>query len=102
MTSSWTAPPTFASIRDHVARLGDVDFWSLYLTEILERHDLADSGREPVAGFNPTYPTFLCGDVVVKLFGCSRAWRESHAAERAAQVLVATDPEIAARGFRIS
>jgi aminoglycoside phosphotransferase (APT) family kinase protein len=33
---------------------------------------------------------------VVKLFGYSRAWRESHAAERAAQALVASDPEIAA------
>lgn len=33
---------------------------------------------------------------MVKLFGYSRSWRESHAAERAAQALVATDPEIAA------
>ena len=40
--------------------------------------------------------TFLYGDVVVKLFGYFRSWRESHAAERAAQALVATDPEIAA------
>jgi hygromycin-B 7''-O-kinase len=33
---------------------------------------------------------------VVKLFGYSRSWRASRAAERAAQALVATDPEIAA------
>jgi aminoglycoside phosphotransferase (APT) family kinase protein len=91
-----TAPPTFASIRDHVSRLGDVGFWWPYVAEILERHDLGDAGQEPVAGFNATYPTFLYGDAVVKLFGYSRAWRASHAAERAAQVLVATDPEIAA------
>lgn len=90
------APPTFASIKEHVARLGDVDFWWPYVAEILERHDLADSGGEPVAGFNPTFPTFLSGDVVVKLFGYSRSWRASHAAERAAQTLVATDPQIAA------
>jgi hypothetical protein len=31
----------------------------------------------------------------VKLFGHSRAWRQSHAAERGALALVATDPEIA-------
>jgi len=91
-----TAPPTFASIEEHVSRLGDVGFWSPYVAEILERHDLSDAVWEPVAGFNPTYPTFLCGELVVKLFGYSRGWRESHAAERAAQALIATDPEIAA------
>ena len=91
-----SAPPAFASLQEHVARLGDVGFWQPYLAEILARHGLAGARREPLAGFNPTYPTFLCGDVVVKLFGYSRAWRASHAAERAAYDLVATDPEIAA------
>ncbi len=91
-----TAPPLFASIQEHVSRIGDVGFWWPYVAEILERHDLADAGRKPVAGFNATYPTFLYGDVVVKLFGYSRSWRTSHAAERAAQHLLATDPEIAA------
>lgn len=91
-----TAPPRFASIQEHVSRLGDVGFWWPYVVEILERHDLVGAGREPVAGLNATYPTFLYGDVVVKLFGYSRSWRPSHAAERAAQALVATDPEIAA------
>lgn len=60
------------------------------------RHGLADAGGEPVAGFNATYPTFLYGNVVVKLFGYSRSWRASHAAERAAHHLLATGPEIAA------
>ncbi len=91
-----TAPPTFASLQEHVSRLGDAGFWWPYVAEILERHDLANAGREPVAGFNATYPTFLYGDVVVKLFGYSRSWRASHSGERAAQALVATDPEIAA------
>lgn len=91
-----SAPPVFASVQEYVARLGDVGFWWPYVAEILERHDLAGTGREPVAGFNATYPTFLYGDVVVKFFGYSRAWRTSHAAERVAQALVATDPEIAA------
>jgi hygromycin-B 7''-O-kinase len=93
---SMIAPPTFASMREHVSRLGDVGFWWPYVAEVLERHELLDAGREPVAGLNATYPTFLCGDIVLKLFGHSRGWRASHAAERGAQRLVATDPEVAA------
>lgn len=91
-----TAPPGFASVQEYISRVGDVGYWWPYVAEILERHDLAGAGREPVAGSNATYPTFLYGDVVVKLFGYSRSWRESHSVERAAHVLVATDPEIAA------
>lgn len=90
-----TAAPTFSSIQEFVSRLGDVGFWWPYIAEILDRHDLRDAGQEPVPGFNATYPTFLYGDVVIKLFGHFRSWRESHAAERAAHALVATDPEIA-------
>lgn len=85
------APPIFTSVQEHVSRLGDVGFWRPYLMEILDRHDLAAAGLNLQAGFNPTYPTFLCGDVVVKLFGCSGAWRQGHAAERSAQVLLAED-----------
>jgi len=44
-------------MQEHVSRLADVGFWRPYVAEILERHGLADSGREPVAGFNATYPT---------------------------------------------
>lgn len=91
-----TAPPGFASVQEYISRVGDVGYWWPYVAEILERHDLTGAGREPVAGFNATYPTFLVGDVVVKLFGYARSWREGHAAERAAHALVATDPEIAA------
>lgn len=91
-----TTPPEFASLREYVSRLGDVDFWWPHVAEVLKRHDLADAGRKPVAGHNPTYPTFLYGDVVVKLFGYSRSWDKRHAAERGALALVATDPQIAA------
>jgi hygromycin-B 7''-O-kinase len=94
--SSTTVPPAFASLREHVSRLGDARFWWPYVAEILERHGLAGRGGEPVAGVGGTYPTFVCGEVVVKLFGYSRSWRESHAAERAAHVVVASDPAIAA------
>ncbi|MFN8557308.1 MAG: phosphotransferase [Dehalococcoidia bacterium] len=56
-------------------------FSAPYVAAILRRHGLPDSDQ-PVAGFNVTYPTFVCGDVVVKLFGYARRWRTSHAAER--------------------
>jgi hygromycin-B 7''-O-kinase len=91
-----TAPPTFASIHEYGTRLGDVTLWGPYVADVLERHGLSEAGIEPVAGFVGTYPTFLCGGVVVKLFGYFPSWRESCEVERAAQTLVATDPEIAA------
>ena len=89
------APQTFASQQERRARIGDVDFWWPYLSPILDRHGLIDARHEPIAGHNATYPTFLYGDVVVKLFGNTPRWREGHAAG-AAQRLIATDPEIAA------
>lgn len=89
-------PPTFASVQEYTSRHGDLSFWWPYVAEILERHGLADAGRESVAGVGGTYPTFICGDVVVKLFGFVPSWRKSFTAERAAQTLLATDPQISA------
>jgi hypothetical protein len=83
MMTSNSAPPAFASIHAHVSLLCDIDFWWPYIAEILVRHSLADAGLELVAGYNGSYPTFVYGDVVVKLFGYFRAWRESHAVEQA-------------------
>jgi hypothetical protein len=90
------AAPTFDSIEDYRSRLGDAGFWLPYVAEVLRRHDLGDGSGGIQAGYNPTYPTFLWGDVVVKLFGFSRSWRAGHAAESAALTMVATDPGISA------
>jgi hypothetical protein len=89
-------PPASVSIEEHRSRLGDVGYWWPYVAEVLARHGLADAGVAPVAGYNPTYPTFLIGGVVVKLFGNAPSWRESHEAERAAYELLLTDPQILA------
>ena len=89
-------PPEFASILEHKSRTGDVSYWWPYLSEVLGRHDLLDAEIEPVAGFNPTNPTFVYGEVVVKLFGHYPWWRSAHAPEKAALELVTTDPGIAA------
>jgi aminoglycoside phosphotransferase (APT) family kinase protein len=89
-------PPTFSSQSEQIARIGDVAFWRPYVAAILERHGLAGAGDEVAAGFNATYPTFLHGDLVVKLFGGTRAWQAIYATERAALALVATDEAILA------
>lgn len=80
------------ALREH---LSDVGFWSPHIAEVLERHGLAGAD-EPVAGIGGTYPTFVVGDLVVKLFGYHHRWRESYDAEHDALALVATDREIAA------
>jgi aminoglycoside phosphotransferase (APT) family kinase protein len=90
------SPPTFASIQEYRSRLYDTSFWRPYVADVLEQHDLSAIDQELVAGIGGTYPTFICGDVVVKMFGYSKSWSESHRAERAALSLLATDPEIAA------
>ena len=91
-----TTPPTFGSAREQVSRTGDAEFWQPFVAEVLARHGLADTAHPPVAGYNATYPTFVCGDVVVKLFGGPLSWRSGHAAESAALTLVATEPEVGA------
>ncbi|MDX6552635.1 MAG: hygromycin-B 7-O-kinase [Gaiellales bacterium] len=91
-----TAPPVFASVEGYVSRIGDAGFWAPVAAEVLERHALAGARAEPAAGFNATYPTFVYGEVVVKLFGFVPSWREAHAAELAAHDVLATDPEIRA------
>jgi hypothetical protein len=91
--------PQFESLQDYVSRLGDVAFWSPYVTGILQRLSLSDAGQEPTAGYNPTWPTFLCGGSVVKLFGYHTTWQETFVAERGALALVSTDPWIFAPGL---
>jgi hygromycin-B 7''-O-kinase len=91
-----TEPPAFASLDDYRSRLPDADVWWPYLSEILARHDLTDPGSEPIAGYNATWPTFVYGDTVVKLFGFQDGWKRAFAAERAALALVGDVAEIAA------
>lgn len=88
--------PHFRSVPDYVARLGDLATWHPIVAEILARHGLAEAAGEITPGHNPTYPTFLAGPVVVKLFGGFAGWRESASAERAALAHVGADPGIGA------
>ncbi|MCA9950520.1 MAG: aminoglycoside phosphotransferase family protein [Anaerolineales bacterium] len=89
-------PPTFASEKEYIAQRTDVDFWRPFVIEILARYKLIDARRELVTGVGGTFPTFLYGDVVVKLFGFLRSWHKSYTAEYAAHTLLASDPRITA------
>lgn len=91
-----TAPPAFASLDAFRQSLTDPHFWRPYLEDCLGRHGLLEPGQGPVAGVGGTYPTFLWGGVVVKLFGFARHWRRAHDAEQAILSALAADPDIAA------
>ncbi len=91
-----TGPPAFASLDDYVARLGEVDVWWPFLRQIVARLGLEHAGTVPVPGANATWPTFVYGDVVVKLFGYQASWRRAFTTERGALALVGGDPEILA------
>lgn len=75
-------------------RLGDPVYWGPYVTEALRRHRLpADHIEAPFVG---TFPTFLAGAVVVKLFGDSFDGGRSFATELAMHELLAAHREIPA------
>ena len=88
-------PPPLASDDDYIARRGDVAFWGPAIDEISRHLDLP-LHRQPVPGSNPTWPTFVCGEVVVKFFGHLSRWRQVFEAELAALRLVSSDPAILA------
>jgi aminoglycoside phosphotransferase (APT) family kinase protein len=88
-------PPLFESTAAFVARRGDVAFWRSHVVAVVARHGY--DTRPPLhAGTGATFPTFLCGDVVVKIFGFWPRWRASLRAEDAAHAALAQDDAIRA------
>lgn len=89
-------PPAFPTTKAYRARLDDLEHWWPLAIRVLERHrldvdiDIAGTGR------GGTFPTLICGGVVIKLFGHMPFWRSAHAAELAAMRRVAEDPRILA------
>jgi len=81
-------PPVFASKDEYVLRLSDSDRWRPYLDEILRRHALPAIEHAVAPGVGGTFPTFLHGDLVIKLFGGWHSWAKSFETERAAQSLL--------------
>lgn len=80
--------PSFASLEEYRHHLADLDLWGPYLAGVV-------GDTEAVAGWNPTFPTFVCGEVVVKLFGFVDRWESAYVAEREAAELLATAPDLA-------
>jgi aminoglycoside phosphotransferase len=87
-------PPVFESIESYGSRLGDVAYWRPYVEAALVNSGLSDG--EMVRGFVGTYPTFVGERLVVKLFGCFPGWRQSAAAEIAANRAIENDEGISA------
>lgn len=84
--------PVFAELAEYGDRLGDVAFWEPYVREALDRHH--GGCHDVVAGFVGTYPTFLVGDLVVKLFGHFPGWEDAFATERAVHARLARHPDL--------
>lgn len=88
-------PPRPTTTQPHYGEhLGDASYWAPYVIEVLERHGLrVASVQSPFVG---TFPTFLVGDVVVKLFADTFDGGESFAVEHAMHGLLVNHPEIPA------
>ncbi len=91
-----TPLPAFASIPAFRAGLADVALWAPSVAAVLERHGWSGSRNRTTAGIGATYPTFLHGDLVIKLFGGQGSWRTGFRTERAALEALAGIPGVAA------
>lgn len=76
------------------AHLADPTYWAPYVRRALSRHRLPVGELEPP--FAGSFPTFLVGGLVVKLFGPAFDGTASHATELAMHELLASHPEIPA------
>ena len=74
--------------------LGDVEYWAPFVREILGRHSLPTGHVEPP--YVGTFPTFLVGDLVVKVFGTAFDGDESSQVEIAMHALLDSQPDIPA------
>lgn len=89
-------PPKFSTLDEYRKHLNDKLFWGPYIDEVLKRHDLQEVGLEPTSGVGGTYPTFLYGNKVIKLFGFFQAWEKSFEQEISIQKLVSDNSRILA------
>ena len=74
--------------------LADPGYWGPYVREILERHSLPRLPLEPP--FPGSFPTFIVGDIVVKLFGSAFDGERSSQIEVAVHDLLAGEPKVPA------
>lgn len=84
-------PPPLDDLARYRRRRGDTAFWKPWLQLIASRHGLRGAPR---AGGNPTYPTFVLDDAVIKLYGGVPGWPAAAASERAVYACLARDPSL--------
>jgi hygromycin-B 7''-O-kinase len=87
-------PPTCATVHEYAARLVDAGFWAPYVARALARHRLPMEA--PEAGAVGTFPTFLVGRYVVKLFGELFFGAACHEVEGSLHRVLLAHPEIPA------
>lgn len=88
--------PRFSSTSAYQARLHDSAFWWPYAKRVLAENGVVSDETTVSAGRGGTFPTLLCGDVVVKFFGHLPFWNQAYSAEHAANWYVAQDHRILA------
>jgi aminoglycoside phosphotransferase (APT) family kinase protein len=79
---------------EYAATREDVDFWAPYVNDALRRHELPTGA--PGIGTGGTFPTFLVGSCVVKLFPAFFSGAECFEIERSIHQLFLDHPEIPA------
>ena len=88
--------PTFPTTRAYVARLDNIQYWWPYAARVFDHHGMEVGEGDVEAGKGGTFPTLICGDIVIKLFGHLPFWRRAYDAELAAMSLVADGPHVLA------
>ncbi len=91
-----SVPPNFSSTRAYLERLDDLEYWWPHALRVLERHGFPEDTDGPAVGRGGTFPTLICGDVVIKFFGHLPFWRRAHDAELSAIRCIARDPDVLA------
>ncbi len=89
-------PPAFPTTDAYLERLDDLEYWWPLATRVSERHRFDVDIDSAGTGSGGTFPTLVCGEVVIKLLGHLPFWRRAHAAELAAARQVAENPRILA------
>jgi hygromycin-B 7''-O-kinase len=86
--------PVLAGRRDYARKFADVPFWEPYVHEVMRRHSLSAAGV--AVGSGGTFPTFLVGAYVVKLFPKRFDGGECFLIERSLHTSLLDHPEIPA------
>ncbi|GKU84149.1 phosphotransferase [Niallia sp. NCCP-28] len=86
--------PQFSSFHEFHSSVEDMEFWWPYVVGVLEKNNMDISEHQPIAGIGGSYPAFIYGDVVVKIFGYTPSWEKNFELELAAQSAISIHSDI--------